>query len=131
MGSDAKREDFTNGDPDTRSPGGGEAKDEHAGGENEDGTDSGGVGVCFRAYGGEDDEPCALPKPTNQEGLAATVAFDEPKTGEGGEDIDTAENDLGDVWVGKADGLEDGSSVLNIKMISTASKVKELWRIHT
>lgn len=112
MRTNSEREDLADSDPNAGSPGGSETEDEHAGGKNEDGTGGGRILVCLGTDGSEDDEPSALPKTTDEEGLAATVTFNKPETWEGRDNVDAAENDLGDEWVGETDGLEDGGSVV-------------------
>lgn len=101
--------------PDNRTPGGGEADNEEASEDNHGNTGGvrGGVGVQdLVADGGPDHEADEHPSATVHQTLAATIVLDDVQTGQGHTEVDSTENDGGDVRVAQTDTLEDTGSVV-------------------
>ena len=100
--------------PDEGTPGGGEGDDEQAGEDDQDVAGGGAAGLREDELTDEgvDQEAADGPESTDDESSAASALLDDPKTTESAEDVDGAENDLGDVRVVKTDTLEDGCAVV-------------------
>ena len=102
-----------------RGPGHGVAEDEETGGDDHELADA---GVRRRVLGGtcsrEDEEPRGLPDTANDEGATTAEVLHDVDAAERAAKVDGAEDDLGDIRVGDADGLEDRGTVLYMNMKS-------------
>jgi hypothetical protein len=106
---------LTTDSPDNRTPGGGESDNEEAGEHNHNNTSGvvGRVGVQdLVADRGPDQEADEHPSGTVHQTLAATVVLDNVKTGKGHTEVDSTEDDGGDVGVAQSNTLEDTGSVV-------------------
>lgn len=85
--------------PDKRSPGGGEGDDEQAGEDDEDVAGGGAASLLEHELTDEgvDQEADNGPESTDDESGAASTLLNDPETTESTEDVDGAEDDLGDV----------------------------------
>lgn len=101
--------------PDDGTPGGGEADNEEAGEDYHGDTGGVGRGVGVEdlvADGGPDHEADEAPGGTGHETLAASVMLDNVQAGQSHAEVDSAQDDLGHVGVGKTNTLEDGGTIV-------------------
>lgn len=109
-GTVASRVELSDDGPDERTPGGGEGDDEKAGEDDED--VAGGGAVRKLTDKSVDQETADGPESTNDERHATAALLNDVETTESASNIDTAENDLGDVGVLKTDTAEDGRTIV-------------------
>lgn len=113
----ARRVQLADDGPNHGSPGRGEGTDEQTGEDNHDVTRLRRAGwvrgiKLVVAHEGEDEEAHAHPRGAKHETLPATTVLDDPQSGNGGDDVDRAENDRGDIGVRETGGGEDGGAVV-------------------